>query len=97
VKTKVYAMNRDELEAEAAVVEGTLSLHGRPVNVLIDPGSTHSYVSNTCACLMNWDGDELPYDLLISTPLGRTVVACRIALDCGIQVGKYILRGDRIL
>jgi hypothetical protein len=79
VKVNVYAMKRDELEAEAAVVEGMLSLHGRPINVLIDPGSTHSYVSETCTCLMHWVGEELPYDLLVSTPLGRTVVACSAA------------------
>jgi hypothetical protein len=97
VKAKVYVMNRDELEEEAAVVEGTLSLHERPISVLIDPGSTHSYVSESCACLMHWDGKELPYDLLVSTLLGRTVVAYRITPSCEIQVGREILQGDLII
>jgi hypothetical protein len=40
---------------------------------------------------------ELPCDILVKTPLGRTVVACRIALDCEIQVGRETLPGDLII
>jgi hypothetical protein len=53
VKAKVFVLNREELGTDATVVEGTLFLHGRLVNALIDPGSMHSYMNETCACHMN--------------------------------------------
>jgi hypothetical protein len=53
VKAKVFALNREELGADATVIEVTLSLHGRLVTALIDPESTHSSVNEAYACHMN--------------------------------------------
>jgi hypothetical protein len=69
VKAKVFALKKKELGEDAAMVEGTLSLHGTPINVLIDLGSTHSYVNKVYTCHMNWVGEELLYDLLVSIPI----------------------------
>jgi hypothetical protein len=44
---------------------------------------------------LGWE--DLPYDIVISTPLERTVVVSRVARRCEIQVGREILHGDLIV
>jgi hypothetical protein len=86
MKAKVFALNREELGVDAIMVEGTLSLHGRLVIALIDPESTQSYITEACACHTNWVGEELPYNLLVSTLLGKIVMA-----GCIIKVSRETL------
>jgi hypothetical protein len=38
----------------------------------------------------------LPYEILVSTPLGKTKIVRRIVLGCEIQVGREVLLGDLI-
>ena len=40
---RVYAFDKTEVGSESDVVEGTLSISGKPAKILIDPGSTHSF------------------------------------------------------
>jgi hypothetical protein len=41
VKAKVYALNKEELNEGATMVDGTLSLQGKLVTVLFETGSTN--------------------------------------------------------
>ena len=43
VPARVYAFDKDDVESEADVVKGMLSISGKLAKVLIDPGSTHSF------------------------------------------------------
>jgi hypothetical protein len=70
------------------VVENTLTIQNYSVNVLINPGSTHSYINRDCACHFGWDGLKLPYTLLVSTPLGKSVEAGKYISGCVIKEGK---------
>jgi hypothetical protein len=47
------------------------------MNVLIDPGSTHSYVNEAYVCHLGWDEAELPYTLLVSIQLGKSIEVVR--------------------
>ena len=47
VAARVYAMDKAEVGSEADVVEGTLSVSGKLAKVLLDPGSTHSFIRPT--------------------------------------------------
>jgi hypothetical protein len=40
--------------------------------------------------------EKLPYELLVSTPLGRTRVVSRILPGCEILVSREVLQGDLI-
>jgi hypothetical protein len=42
VKVKVFALGQNELEATSAMVKGTLTIQNCSVNVLINPGYSHS-------------------------------------------------------
>jgi hypothetical protein len=79
------------------VVEGTLSIYGCLVTALINPGSAHSFVNETRACHLDWARKDLPYELHVSIPLGRSVVASRYIPDYDIQVGREVLKRDLIL
>jgi hypothetical protein len=97
VKAKVFALNREELGVDAAIVEGTFTIHGCSVTALIDPGSTCSFINKTCACYLDWVGEELPYVLHVSTPWERTAVANNYVLDQKIQVRRKVLKANLIV
>jgi hypothetical protein len=42
-------------------------------------------------------GEDLPYVLHVSIPLGRTAVASRYVPDCNILVGREVLEEDQII
>jgi predicted aspartyl protease len=97
VKMKVFALGRNELGANSAIVEGTLTVHNFNVNVLIDPGSSHSYINEDRACHLGWDSLDLPYTLLVSALLGKSVEAEKYIPRCVVRVGKEELPGDLIV
>jgi hypothetical protein len=54
VRARVVALNKEDTLA-AAVVEGTISLFDIEAVVLIDPGSTHSFIGSQFSCALNLD------------------------------------------
>jgi hypothetical protein len=93
----VFALNREELSVDAAVVECIFAIHGCFVTALIDRGSMHSFVNKTHACHLNWIGEKLPNVIHVSTPLGKSVVANRFVSNYEIQVGKDVMKADLIV
>ncbi|RVW87815.1 hypothetical protein CK203_043970 [Vitis vinifera] len=58
--------------------EGTLRIHTLFARVLIDPGSTHSFVSVSFAGLLGLPVASMDFDLIVATPVGDSVVASRM-------------------
>jgi hypothetical protein len=54
-------------------VEGKISISGTKAKVLIDPGSTHSFIAPRLACALSVDDKAVPCNVVVSTPLGRRV------------------------
>ena len=48
-QARVFAMSQQEVVAAPNVITGTMFLSDIKVYVLIDPGSTHSFISSTTA------------------------------------------------
>jgi hypothetical protein len=95
VKEKVFVLGQNELGVNPTVVDGTLTLQNCSINVLI--GSSHSYINEDCLCHLGWDGLDLPYTLLVSTPLGKLVEIGKYIPGCMVKVGKEELLGDLIV
>jgi hypothetical protein len=74
----VFALNWEELRADATVVEDTFTIHGCSITALIDLNSTHSFVNEICACYLDWVGEELPYLLHVSTLLKADLIVMPI-------------------
>jgi hypothetical protein len=49
-----------------------------------------------CACHLEGIEKELPYEILVSTPFGKTRVVRRIIPECEIKAGKEVLQGGLI-
>ena len=60
VAARVYSLDKNEVESDTDVVEGMLSVSGRMAKVLIDPGSTHSFVRPTFMCSLGLKSEALP-------------------------------------
>ena len=71
---RAYALNREQADVAANVIEGTILVDNRPAIALFDPGSTHSFVAPVFVCDMQDWIMQLPYDFTITTPLGKRVV-----------------------
>ena len=48
-QARVFALMQQEARAAPEVIMGILSILGREAHILVDPGSTHSFVSYTFA------------------------------------------------
>ena len=68
VLARVYAIEKNDVEENANVVEGTLSISGVVAKVFIDPGSTHSFARPGFLKKIGFKSETLPYVVEVSTP-----------------------------
>ena len=68
---RVYAIDWSETGSNAEVVEGTLSISGKPAKVLLDPGSTHSFIRPAFMRKIELGSKMLPYIVEVSIPTGN--------------------------
>ena len=66
------------------------------VYALIDPSSTHSYICTTIPSLGSLPKCEILYDILVTNPLGYSVIVNRVYRDCPIRIREYEFLGDLI-
>ena len=64
------------------------------VHALIDSGSTHSYVCTSIPSLGSLLKSETKYDILVTNPLGHSVIVDRVYKDCPVRIREYELPGD---
>ena len=83
---RVFSMTHRDAQATSDVVAGTLQIHTLFARALIDPGSTHSFVSVSFAGLLGMSIDNMDFDLFVPTPLGESVVVNQILKDCCVMI-----------
>ncbi|XP_059654941.1 uncharacterized protein LOC132301729 [Cornus florida] len=93
---RVFAMTLQDAQATPEVVTGTLSILNRNVTVLINPGSTHSFVASSIAIHLGRPLSPLDNKLFISTPMGEVVVVANEYRDCVLQMGDRQLKVNLI-
>ena len=76
---------------------GTLQIHTLFARTLIDPGSTHSFVSVYFAGLLGMPIDNMDFNLFVATPLGDSVVLNKIIRDCCVMIGYKEMPVDLVL
>ena len=76
---------------------GTLRIHTLFARALIDPGSTHSFVSVSFAGLLGMPIDNIDFDLFVATPLGDSVVVNKIIRDYCVMIGYRKMTVDLVL
>ncbi|RVW28572.1 Transposon Ty3-I Gag-Pol polyprotein [Vitis vinifera] len=92
-----FAMTHRDAQATSDVVTGTLRIHTLFARVLIDPGSTHSFVSISFAGLLGLPVASMDFDLIVATPVGDSVVASRMLRNCIVMIGYREMPIDLVL
>ncbi|KAJ8753354.1 hypothetical protein K2173_019753 [Erythroxylum novogranatense] len=90
---RVFAITREDAETAPDVVTGTVQLFFDDVLVLIDPGSTHSFISSSrpvCDMIVS----PLDTSLMVSTPIGQYIVISQVYRGCEIRIDGELLVVD---
>ncbi|XP_059294551.1 uncharacterized protein LOC132047538 [Lycium ferocissimum] len=85
-QARVFALTRQDVQASNAVVTGILSVCSFDALALIDPGSTHSYVSPYFSLRFDRHPDMLNDPFLVSTPVGASLLVEYVYRACQIRV-----------
>ena len=93
---RAYAMKVVEEKDEPDVIVGNFYIFEIIVHALIDPGSTHSYICTTIPSLGSLPKSKIEYDILVTNPLGHSVIVNRVYRDCPIRIREYEFPGDLI-
>ncbi|KAG6395811.1 hypothetical protein SASPL_141940 [Salvia splendens] len=84
--SRAYAMRTCEDSDAHDVILGTFTLFDMSVIALIDPGSTHSYICDKLIEEHSLPLEKTKYDILVSNPLGMSVVVNRVYRNCPLSV-----------
>ena len=93
---RVYAMKAVEDKNAPYVIVGNFHIFETIVHALIDPGSTHSYICTSISSLGILLKNETKYDILVTNPLGHSVIVNRVYRDCPIRIREYEFPRDLI-
>ena len=78
---RAYAMKAVEDKDALDVIVGKFSIFETNVYALFDPGSTHSYVCTSIPSLGSLPKSETEYDILVTNPLGHSVIVNKLYRD----------------
>ena len=78
------------------VIIGNFTIFDTIVHALIDPGSTHSYVCTNIPNLGKLPISKTEYDILVTNPLGHSVIVNQVYRNCPIKIRGYEFLGDLI-
>ena len=93
---RAYAIQAVEEKDSPDVIVGNFYIFETIVHALIDPGSTHSYICTTIPSLGSLPKSKTKYDILVTNPLGHSVIVNRVYRDCPIRIREYEFPGDLI-
>ena len=82
---------RPEAETSDAVITGIILVCHQPASVLLDPGSTFSYVSTYFGAKFDMICDSMTVPIHVSTPVGKTLVGDRVDRSCLVLLLGMIL------
>ena len=83
---RAYAMKAVEDTDALDVIVGNFTIFDTIMHALIDPGSTHSYICTDIPNLGKLPRSETEYDILVTNPLGHSVIVNRVYRDCPIKI-----------
>ena len=96
-QARVYAITRQEAPFAPNVVTGILSVYGHDAYILIDPGSTCSFISYEFALRVHSDITSLGYDIYVSMLADDVVLVNTIVKDCVVVMGDVSLKVNLVV
>ena len=93
---RAYAMKAVEDTDDPDAIVGNFTIFDTMVHALIDRGSTHSYVCTDIPNFGNLPRSETEYGILVTNPLGHSVIVNKVYRDCSIRIREYEILRDLI-
>ena len=93
---RAYVMKAVEEKDASHVIVGNFYIFETIVHALIDPGSTYSYICTTISSSGSLPKSKTEYDILVTNPLGHSVIVNRVYRDCPIRIRESEFQGDLI-
>ncbi|GFS40834.1 hypothetical protein Acr_00g0070780 [Actinidia rufa] len=93
---RAFALVPGNTPTTTSVVSGILPICGQPAHILMDSGSTHSFVSNSFEHYLTTSPVSLEYELSVSLPSGDSMLCDRIYNSCEIRVNDVPMYVDLI-
>ena len=78
------------------MIVGNFTIFDTIVHALIDPRSTYSYVCTDIPNVGKLPRSETEYDILVTNPLGLSVIVNKVYRDCPFRIREYEFMGDLI-
>jgi len=94
--SRVYAMTRSEAACSGNLVIGCCVISGKSCYVLFDSRATHSFVSKSCVRDLGLSVCELPFDLVVSTPVSGLVRTSSVCSRCPVEVEGHVYKVNLI-
>jgi len=85
---RTFALTHQEVMTSNAVVEGMISISGHIAHALFNPGATHSFIFSAFAYKLNQASEPLGFQLVVSTPIGVTLIASTKYVNCEVMIGE---------
>ena len=83
---RAYTMKEVEEKDAPDVIVGNFYIFETIVHALIDPGSTHSNIFTTIPSLGSLPKSKTECNILVTNPLGHSVIVNRVYRDCPIRI-----------
>ncbi|KAL2237892.1 UNVERIFIED_CONTAM: Transposon Ty3-G Gag-Pol polyprotein [Sesamum indicum] len=96
-QARIYNITREETPASNDVISGMILLSEIVAYVLIDPGSTHSYISSEFASKILGENSPLGCNFMVYLPVGRGVVVNSVRKGSLVRIGDVNLPVDLIV
>ncbi|CAL1388171.1 unnamed protein product [Linum trigynum] len=97
IQPQAFAMTRTGANVSPEVVTGMVLIHDKPIYALIDPGSTHSFVSHKFSQRMHARPELLSSNIFVKTPVGDTIVVNHVYVGCPMIVSGVTLLADLMI
>ncbi|XP_052210336.1 uncharacterized protein LOC127813416 [Diospyros lotus] len=94
---RVYNLTKEDVGTNPAVVQGTLFISDTHVHALIDPGSTHSFMSYALATILGVETKLMESPIIILMPMGKSTRSSRVIEECKISLSDAQFQVDIIL
>jgi len=91
---RVFALVPGDVQNTEVMVSGILPICSQNACVLIDSGSTHSFVSYTFSQKLTRPLEPMNYLLPVSAPFGSPMICAYVYLACDIVIGGMTLYVD---
>ena len=91
---RAYAMKASEDQDAPEVIAGIFSLYDIEMHALIDPDSTHSYICTEHVFDRMPSVEQLPYDMLVTSPLGHSIKVNRVYKNCHLMTHDIEFSAD---